>query len=74
MIFGVQPYYWRSRGWIREQQHLATQPPVEGPQLPLGHGTGIYILASEAINAIHAYQFYPEGIRYFGTIFILDIS
>jgi hypothetical protein len=63
MIFGVQPYYWRSRGWIREQRILASKPPVAGPELPLGHGTGIYILATEAINSIPAYQFYLRGYK-----------
>jgi hypothetical protein len=56
--FGVQPYYWSSRGWIREQRILANKPPVAGPELPLGHGTGIFIVATEAINNIPAHQFY----------------
>jgi hypothetical protein len=63
MIFGVQPYYWRSRGWIREQQILASKPRVAGPELPLGHGTWIYILATEAISSIPPYQFYLKGYK-----------
>jgi hypothetical protein len=61
--FGVQPYYWSSRGWIREQRTIANKPPVAGPELPLGHGTGIYILATEAINSIPAHQFYLRGYK-----------
>jgi hypothetical protein len=48
-----------------EQRLLAAKPPVAGPHLPLGHGTGIYILASKAINTIPAHQFHSRGYKVF---------